>query len=404
MTGEVELVGDDDGIVVVGDRRDIDRFLRSAGLTHSAQGFDLRAVSSYLRVGAESAQAASEIAEKSARYLKLTSESAQAVKDAGGLMTSTRAGISYALLGAPGRVDGWLQVEGGAGALLTNPAVLGGLGGFLTRAAHEIEAKELRALLVQIDGKLDDLRRRQRDEVLARVSSAAAAIDEARVLRESGGDPQTLWDKVSGASTMVTTLQEDALQALGAAADKATQASKMREVKTAAAELEEEVALQLAIIGRCFELQDEFEVIELDHVLATAPEHFEGHSLGKAKVRSTRRAEVVAKTERLLQQMDEVGGVAVANIVLHRKAAQTVVGSLERSVAALDDFSEPLGVAAARHGWRVPTWREAVRDPQSLRRAGAEIGQKAAVGVGVVALGGVAVLVGSPAEKDSTSD
>lgn len=386
MAGEVELVGDDDGVAVIGGSRDVQRFLEHAGLSHLARDFDLKAVGSYLGAAADTAQTAAVVMEHSARYLKLTSESAQALKDAGGLMKSKVEGISHAVLGDPGRVDGWLQVEDSVGALLTNPAVLTGLGGVLARAARESEAQELRALLVRIDGKLDDLLRLQRDEVLAGLSSAASAIDEARVIRECGGDPRTLWDKVNGTLTTIDNIQDRALLALGAAADKAAQSVKMREVKSASADLEQEVALQLAILGRCFELQDEFDVIELDNVLATAPEHLEGHSLGKARRRRQRHAAVLATVERLLEQMDVVGGVAADNVVLHAKTAHAVVGSVSRSAAAVEEFTEPLGIIASRESWVVPAWREAVRDPRSLRRAGAEIGQKAGV---AVAVGGV---------------
>lgn len=400
MNGEVELVGDDDGVVVIGDNRSVERFLRHAGLIHKAKPFDLRPVGSYLGLAAESTQIASRVVEQSARYLKLTPDSTQALKDAGGLMRSKVAGVSHAVLGDPGRVDSWLQVEEGVGSLLTNPAVLAGLGGFLTLAAQQAEAQELRAFLVRIDGKLDDVRRRQRDEVLARLSSAATAIDEARVIRENGGDPQTLWDKVNGTSTMITNVQEDALLALGASADKAAKSSKMRDVKSAAAELEQEVALQLAVLGRCFELQDEFETIELDHVLVTAPERFKGHSLGKAEMRRARRAEVLARVGWLLKQMDGPKGIAAENVVLHAKAARAVVGSLDRTLAAVDEFTKPLGVPSAGESCGVPLWREAIRDPQSLRRASAEITQKAVVSV--VAAGGVAIM--AHLSKDSSSD
>ena len=243
-------------------------------------------LSSIAKTGADAANAVSGIIEQSGMYLKLTPESAKRLKDAGGLMKTKTKGISHAMLGETGKNSlKWLQVEDGPGSLLTNPAVLSGLGGLMSQFAQQTEAQELRALLVSIDEKLDDVRRAQRDAVLAKMRSAAAAIDEAMTIRAQGGDPKTLWDKVSGASETILNVQEEALLALGALADKVEGKSKTGELKRALKEIEREVAVQLAILARCFELQDEFRVVELDHVLATAPENLEGHRRGVAAAR-----------------------------------------------------------------------------------------------------------------------
>ncbi len=97
-------------------------------------------------------------------------------------------GISHAMLGDPGKVNKWLQVEDGPAALLTNPAVLSGVGGLLSQFAHQGEAQQLKALLVRMDEKLDEVQRTQRDAVLARLFRAAAAIEEAMIIREHGGE------------------------------------------------------------------------------------------------------------------------------------------------------------------------------------------------------------------------
>ena len=47
--------------------------------------------------------------------------------------------------------------EDGPGSLLTNPAVLSGMGGLMSQFAQQSEAQELKALLVSIDEKLDDV-------------------------------------------------------------------------------------------------------------------------------------------------------------------------------------------------------------------------------------------------------
>lgn len=385
MTGEVELVSDGEGVVVAGDPSAVERFLGHAGLLAQAQEIDLGRLSSIAQTGSSVATAVSGIIEQSGMYLKLTPESAKQLKDAGGLMKTKTKGISHAMLGETGKTSlKWLQVEDGPGSLLTNPAVLSGVGGLMSQFAQQTEAQELRALLVLIDEKLDDVRRAQRDAVLAKMRSAAAAIDEAMTIRAEGGDPKTLWDKVSGASETILNVQEEALLALGALADKVEGKSKTGELKRALQEIEREVAVQLAVLGRCLELQDDFRVVELDHVLATAPANLEGHRLGVSVARDKRRASVLAGTSRLISRIDAAGGVANDNILLHARAARSVVDSLNATAALLNEFHATLGIESDRSSLAVIPWRDALRNPQQRLTAGREAGQKALVSAGAV--------------------
>jgi hypothetical protein len=331
--------------------------------------------------------------EQSARYLKLTPESAKRLQDAGGLMKTKTEGISHAMLGETGKQSlKWLQVEDGLGSLLMNPAVLSGVGGLMSQFAQQAEAQELKALLVRIDEKLDDVRRSQRDAVLAKMKSAAAAIEEAMTIREHGGDPKTLWDKVSGVSETMLNVQEEALLALRALADKVDGKSTTGELKKATQEIAREAAIQLSILARCFELQDEFRVVELDHVLATAPGNLEGHRLGVAEAREIRRASVLQNTERLMARMDGAGVIANEHVILHARAARSVIDSVNSTAALVDEFHAPLGIESTRDALSATPWRDAFRDPQQLKIAGKEAGQKALFGVGVVGVSALAVV------------
>lgn len=402
MADEIELVGDDDGVVVMGDRGAIKRFLKKAGLSSQASPFDLARLIKLLNGAANTAQAAAEIAERSALYLKLTPESAQRLKEAGGLMKTKTKGVSHAMLGETGKTSlKWLQVQDGPASLLVNPAVLSGLGGLMSQFAQQAEANELKALLLRIDDKLDDVRRDQRNAVLARMKGVAAQIEEAMLLRAHDGDPMTLWAKVSGASAAILNVQEEALLALGSLAAKVEGKRGTGELKKLTREIEQEVAVQLAVLARCFELHDESRVIELDHVLATAPENLEGHREGLSAARTKRRTDVLDQTVALMGQMDAAGGVANENIILHIRAARSVVGSLNATSDLLNEFYAPLGIESTRAALTTTPWRDALRDPQQRRTAGKEVGQKVAVSaaaVGVLALtvGGAVAKGGKP--------
>ncbi len=393
MAGEIELVSDGEGVVVSGDRSAVERFLDHVGLLTQAQEFGLGKLRNVLKAGAGVANTVSDVVEQSALYLKLTPESAKRLKDAGGLMKTETKGISWVMLGETGKKSlKWLQVEDGPTSLLTNPAVLSGLGGLMSQFAQQAEAQEFKALLVSFDEKLDDVRRAQRDGVLAKMKRAADAIEEAMTLRDHGGDPRTLWDKVNGESATIFQVQEEALLALRALADKVEGKSKTGALKKATQEVEREVAVQLAILARCFELQDEFRVVELDHVLATAPENLEGHQRGLADARWKRRAGVLEHTTRLMAQMDAAGGIANENILLHARAARAVIGSLNSTAAIVDDFHAPLGIESTRDALGTTPWRDAFRDQRQRRTAGKEVGQKALIAVGTVTAFALAVV------------
>lgn len=386
MADELELVSDSDGVVITGDASAIERFLRQADLQELAQPFDLGRLSAALSVGADGFTTISGIVEQSAMYLKLTPESAKRLKDAGGLMKTKTKGVSHAMLGETGKKSlKWLQVQDGPSSLLSNPAVLSGIGGLMSQFAQKSEAHELKALLLRLDDKLDDVRRSQRDGVLAEMTSAAAAIGEAMIIRAQGGDPKTLWDKVSGVSHTILNVQDDTLNALRALAEKLEGNNKTGDLKRAVREVEREAAVQLAILARCFELQDEFRVVELDHVLATAPQNLEGHRLGVAAAREKRRAGVIDATRRLMSRLDAAGGVANDNILLHARAARSVIDSLNATAAVMDDFHSALGIESDRPLLDAIPWREAVRDPKQRLTAGKEAGQKALVAGGTVA-------------------
>ena len=104
MGDEIELVSDGDGLVVVGDQSAVERFLSQTGLLPDASRISLARLRSVMRTGAELAEIASAVAERSAFYLKLTPESVERIREAGGLMKTDTAGISHIMLGVPGKI------------------------------------------------------------------------------------------------------------------------------------------------------------------------------------------------------------------------------------------------------------------------------------------------------------
>ncbi|GLU91065.1 hypothetical protein [Agromyces sp. NBRC 114283] len=390
----VVVYGDGVGIALLGDPGAVERFLKRRGLWASSEPFGLNKLGALVETGSQLTEAVSRIAAESGRYLKLTKESAQNVKEFG-LMPTKSPGISHAMLGDPGSIAKWLQIEDNSFSFLTNPALLSGAAGIMMQVARQQEARELKALLVRIDEKLDDVRRRQRDEVLARMDRVALQIESAQRVREHGGDRETVWAKLLPEAGTLAQVQTDALRALEALADKVDAKATVGGLSKALKEIEREVAVWLAVLSRCFQLQDDYAVIELEHVLETAPSALEGHRLGIQHDLSDRRDKIVDKSRHLLLRMHEAGGVAQGNVLLHVRAAAAVINSINTVGDSIDEFYAPLGIEPQRRELTRTRWRDAVRDPKQWQNAAADAGPKVAVaGLTVGAVVVAAVLKG----------
>jgi hypothetical protein len=381
MNDEIEVVSDADGLAVVGSPNAVDRFLSSMGLRDIAVALHIDKLGRALETGSDLAYAAAELVEKSGRYVKLTKESAARLK-AEGLIDTKTPGVSYAMFGQPGEVGGWVQVERTAGALLTNPAMLAGAAGMMAQFARQAEAQELKDLLSRIDGKLDDVRRRQRDEVLARLDRAIEAVDEAIAIREHGGDTGTAWEKVVVESGTIAQTRADALRAVEALADKVDGFSSVAKLAKSVTEVEKETALWLSVLARTFLLDNEYKILEIDRVMEVVPDKLEYHRRALDETLSNRQRIVFEKTEHLLTRMEKAGELARANVILHAGAANRIIDSANNIGEAVQEFRKPMGLDAFHVDQLVTRWMDAIRNPEQLRTAAADVGPK----IGMVAL------------------
>ena len=140
---------------------------------------------------------------------------------------------------------------------------------------------EITDYLAKIDEKVDDVLRAQKDAVLARMIGVGFVIEEAMTIREHGGRVnEVTWSKVQATSATIAETQAYALRQLDALAEKMERKTKIRDLATAAKEAESSVREWLAVLARCFQLTDAIAVLELDRVLAAAPDDLDGHRLG----------------------------------------------------------------------------------------------------------------------------
>lgn len=368
MADEVELIHDGQGLAVMGEQEAVKRFLDHTDLWSVSQDLRLDGFTRALDAASGIAEVASKATSTAGRYVKLTEESARDIRKFGLVPTATE-GVSYAMVGRPGSITKWVQIETGVASWLTNPAILSGAAGIMAQLARQQEVKELKRLLESIDSKLNDVRRQQKNAVLSKLNSAGMAIADARRLCERGGDCETAWQKVANETRIVFEVEANAFRAIEALSDKVDRSDSVRRLRKTTEEVAPEVVMWLAVLAECFRLEDQHAILELEHVGATAPSSLDAHRLGLEDAQRDRREQIVDKTGRLLRRLTEAGEVASENVILHQWAAQAVVDSVNAVGMEIDKFHALLGIDPHHALLSVPGWREALRDRRQWSKA-----------------------------------
>lgn len=357
---EIELLIDGDGLAIIGESAVVDRFLVASGLPSRELG--LPRLGSLLSDGSAALHAGSTIAAGSGRWVRLTKESAKALKQFEPMKGSS-ADVARAVVTKNGKITGILEFARTPASLLTNPAVLAGAAGLMAQLAMQQTMDEITDYLAAIDKKVDDVLRAQKDAVLAEMIGVGLVIEEAMTVREQVGRVSDVtWSKVQAAPMSIAQTQAYALRQLDGLAEKVEQASKVGDLvqatKAAAVAAEE----WLAVLARCFQLQDGVAVLELDRVLDADPAELDHHRVGLRAARDKRLDLIARCTEHLLARMAAAAGTANAKVLLHPTSAPAAVLSSNRVSAAVVEFQGRLGMEQSEASTEARRWIEAAVD------------------------------------------
>lgn len=361
MDDEIQLISDGDGVAVIGDPTVVERLLASEGLPSKPLG--LPRLRRALGTGSAAAQAGSEIAANAGRWVKLTEKSAGRVKELG-LRQSSTSGLSTGVLKGPnGQIKGFVEFAQGPGSLMTNPALLAGAAGIMAQLAMQQTMDEITDYLATIDEKVDDVLRSQKDAAMARMIGVGFVLEETMTLREKRGRvDEVTWSKVQAAPATIAETQAYALRQLDALAEKLERQTKVGDVAKAAKEAESKVQEWLAVLARCFQLQDAIAVLELDRVLDASPEELDGHRLGLKAARQDRMDLISQTTERLVARLEAVAGTVNAKVLMHPMVTREVVHSSNQVSVAVVDFHGRLGIERGRESLEARRWVEAAAE------------------------------------------
>lgn len=368
---DIALICDDQGLAVIGDQQAIERFLRSEGL--SSRALDLPRLRSFVSSAGVAAQAGSEVAANSGRWVKLTKESAQAIEKYG-LRKDAKSGLDTGVINGQGsQIRGFVHFVKGPGTALTNPAVLAGAAGIMAQIAMQQTMDEITDYLATIDQKVDDILRTQKDAVLSRMIGVGLVVDEAMLLRGSRGRvDEVSWSKVQGAPATIAETQAYALRQLEALAEKLETTGRLGDIAKVANDAEPKVQEWLAVLARCFQLQDGIAVLELDRVFDASPESVDDHRRGLKAAREKRLDLITLTTRTLIDRMDKAAETANSKVLFHPTKPRELVDASNVVGVAVADFHGRLGIEDERTSLEVRRWAEAaaqVRD-QALKAGG----------------------------------
>ena len=360
-TGDLELISDGDGIAVIGDPKAVELFVASAGVP--SRELDLQRLNSVVTKSGSALQAASEVSANAGRWMKLTEESARAAHTANLVQRSGGKFVQATTRGADGRFAKNLQFVAKPGAMLTNPAILAGVGGLMAQYAMQKQMEEITDYLAKIDAKVDDILRAQKDAVLADMIGVELMLDEAMVIRvEVGHVSEVTWSKVQGSAATIARTQAYALRQLDTLAEKLERETKVSELVDLSKEAQETVVDWLAVLARCFQLQDSMSVLELDRVLESAPDEIDRHRLALHTARQRRLDAIANATSQLVARMDAAASHANAKVLLNPGSARVVVKASNEVASGVADLHLTLGLADERESLEARRWSAAAAE------------------------------------------
>ncbi|BDZ43174.1 hypothetical protein GCM10025865_24730 [Paraoerskovia sediminicola] len=355
---EIELISDGEGLVVLGSPAAVERFTASTG--QPSQALNLHRLPSIASKGGSAMQTASEVSANAGRWMKLTEESARAAHGADLVQRSGGQFVQATTRGANNQFAKNLQFVAKPGAMLNNPAILAGVGGIMAQYAMQMQMEEITEYLAKIDAKVDDVLRGQKDAVFADMIGVELMLDESTVIRhEVGRVSEVTWSKVQGSAATIARTQAYAGRQLEGLAEKVERETKIGALADLSKQAQDTVVEWLAVLARCYQLQDALAVLEIDRVLDASPDELDRHRLALHTARQRRLDAISTVTLQLVARMDAAASRANAKVLLNPVSAKVVVHARNEVASGVRDLHLALGLVDERELVEARRWSAA---------------------------------------------
>lgn len=242
-----------------------------------------------------------------------------------------------------------------------NPAMLTGISGVMAQMALEQAVSEITDYLKEIDAKLDDLLRDQKDQTVSKLAGISHMIDETMLIyQQVGSISETTWSKVSGCPQGIATIQAYAIAKIKGLTEKVEREQDPKQVRPLTQQIRQEIHQWLGMLASAVRMQDQVSCIELARVCQEEPEQLEAHKKGIVLARNKRLAEIEQSLNALGRQLETKAGIVGGKVLLNPYSSPHAIANIESITGDLNTFASTLQLEHIHlHVEDGPTWIQA---------------------------------------------
>lgn len=354
---EFDIVSDGEGIVLFGNGKALDLFLKREDLDFRT--LDMTRIVSTVGKASTIANGMAQAALNAGRWVKLSEKSAKAMRTSKMMKGSSDGLVRAIFTGDKGKIKGIVEIVK-PGAAYANPAALANITGMMTQFALQQSIDDINKYLEVIDVKIDDIIRVQKDSVIADMLGVGFVIDEAMTIRrDTGKVSEVTWSKVQATSYQLARTQAYALLQLEDINKKLEKEKSIASLVKATQEAERTIAEWLAVLARSSQLNDAVGVLELDRVLDSHPEDLESHRDALKAARQQRLDQLTNATASLIGRVEAIGAYANGKLLLNPFESPAVIKASNTIGSRVVEFQEVLEIGESREDLTARLWAEA---------------------------------------------
>ena len=231
----------------------------------------------------------------------------------------------------------------------------------MAQMALEQAVSEITDYLKEIDAKLDDLLRDQKDQTISKLAGISHMIDETMLIyQQVGSISETTWSKVSGCPQDIATIQAYAIAKIKGLTEKVEREQDPKQVRPMTQQIRQEIHQWLGMLASAVKMQDQVSCIELARVCQEEPEQLEAHKKGIVLARNKRLEEIEQSLNALGRQLEAKAKTVGGQVLLNPYSSPHAIANIERITGDLNAFANTLQLRHIHiHVEGGPTWIQA---------------------------------------------
>lgn len=228
-------------------------------------------------------------------------------------------------LGKPGKTGKWLQVDKGFGSLLTNPAVLSGVGGIITQVALQQSLAEITTYLKTIDQKLDEVIRKVDEAKKSDLSGLLKTLREAMIRYEiEGAVDSHFMNHITNFHTTVNAVEDYAWDQVDAICKGLGEVRGLKPMMVATEEAQRQISQWLGFLANAYLAECRLDDFKLKEKREESLEAYHEELKTLRVLQADRDRERATRVHDLYETAHEVAKLADKKLLTNRAAAEAL--------------------------------------------------------------------------------